>query len=134
MAGIDVAVLNDLQRGEELGPEIARAPMAAAGEGRERLHHRAGAKAAAIIGFDAPDRRDRRRVDAETALRERERLAIAGHHGLPVANAFVIDEPGEVVPDRRLEFRLDLRHGEHVGVGREPACDFVEGRGIDAAR
>ena len=107
--------------------------MATAREGCERLHHRAGAKAAAKIGFDAPNRRDRCLVHPETALHERERLAIAGHHRAAVVDSFLINESGKVVPNRSLEFRLDLRHGEHVWVGREPARHFVEGGGFDSA-
>ena len=121
------------KRRNELRAEIAGPPVAAARERGERLDHRARAKAAAKIGFDAPNRRDRCLVHPETALRERERLAVAGHHRAAVADSFLINESGKVVPNRSLEFRLDLRHGEHVWVGREPARHFVEGGGFDAA-
>ena len=95
---------------------------------------RGGTNASAIIGFDAPDGGERRRVHPEPALREGERLAPAGHHRAAVVHSFLVDEAREIIPNWRLEFRLDLGKLEHVGIGREPARRFVECCGIDAAR
>ncbi len=58
--------------------------------------------------------------------------APALHHGAPVRDALLIDEPGEIIPDRRLEFRLRLGQRENAVVGLQPMRRLVEGRRIDA--
>ena len=78
------------------------------------------AETPAEIGFDAPDRGDRRGVDAETRLRRRQRLAHICHHRAAVSDPLLINEPGEIVPDRSLEFRLRLCKAKMSGFGWSP--------------
>ena len=127
MLGPDVAALDDLQRVEELGPEIVPAPVREAGERRERAHQRPVAAIAAIVRFDAPDGDDGGRVDAVAALRGGERALPFGEHGAAVGNALGIDEARHIVPDRRAELRLLHHQLEHAHVGLEPGGLPVEG-------
>src|SRR5262249_57485743 len=57
MIRLDVAARENLQRGEKFLAEIILA-AADTGECRRRTDHRALAYLRAVIGFDAPDRRD----------------------------------------------------------------------------
>ena len=42
---------------------------------------------------------------------------VLAHHGAAVGDALLVDEEAEIVPDRRLEFRLHLRQAQDLLVG-----------------
>jgi hypothetical protein len=133
MRRLDVAVLDDLQGGEQLAPEVVAPPAAVADERRQRLHERTPAEILAEIGLDAPDARDDVAVDPEARFRGRERLPVLAHGGAPIGDALVIHEGRDVVPDRRLELGLIILKLQHLEVGLEPARGGVERLGRDAA-
>ena len=101
----DVAVLDDLETCEEFAAEVGLAAPVA-GQGRQRLEQRPLAEVASEVALDAPDRDDRRRVDAVTRFDLLQHVAPAGEHLAAVGHPLLVDQAREVVPDRRDEFRL----------------------------
>ena len=125
-AGVDVAVLDDLEGRHQLAGEVVAPARAVAGDGRERLHEGTAADILAEIRFDAPDAGDREAVDPVARFRRRERLPPLAHGGLAVLDAFLVDEGGEIVPDRRLELGLVVHQLEDLQVGLDAPGRRVE--------
>ncbi len=86
----------------------------------------------AEIRFNAPDRRDDRFVDAIATFRDRQSMRPLLHLGAPVGDAFVIDEPREIIPDRRLEFGLRGLEAQKIGIRRKIARRDIDRRGGNA--
>ena len=116
----DVAAVEDLQRGDELAAEIVVAATRLAGERRQRLHDAALAEILAEIRFDAPHRDHCRRIDAIALLGRLQRAGVAAHQRAALLDALLVDEAGEIIPDRRLELGL-LVHEARGVIGLEPA-------------
>src|SRR5690606_3164402 len=66
-----------------------------------------------IVALNAPDGGDHMAVDTVAPLRRPQRLIVLAHHRLAVSHALLVHQEGEIVPDRRLEFRLDLGKTEN---------------------
>ena len=130
-AGLTSPSLDDLQRRDQLAAKIGRV-LAVAGERRERLHQGTLADGFAEIGFDAPDGDHDMAIDAEARFDRIERRAPLRQHGSAVRDALIIDESGEIIPDRRLELGLLLLQVEHGPIGGKPARLRIEGRCGDA--
>ena len=56
---------------------------------------------------------------------------MALHHPPAVLDTLLIDEPGNIVPDRGPEFRLAIEKFQHLAIGRDGFHHPVEGRRID---
>ncbi|VZR20255.1 Uncharacterised protein [Escherichia coli] len=52
--------------------------------------------------------------------------------GAAIIDALAVDQRGQVIPDRRGEFRLCVQQSEHARVRRESGGDLVETVGADA--
>jgi len=102
---IDVALLEDLQRRQELAAE-ERLAASEARQCRQRRDDAALAEGASIIAFDAPDRHHRLGVDPEGGFDAGERVAPLGQHRATVGDALFIDQARHVIPDRGAEFGL----------------------------
>src|SRR4051812_50126674 len=83
MRGLDVAVLDDLQRREQLAAKIVAPAAAVADERRQGLHERTPAEVFSEIGFDPPDARDDVAVAPKAAPRPRPRPALLARCGAP---------------------------------------------------
>src|SRR5579872_877012 len=125
-------MVDDLQSGDQLAAKVAGA-LAVAAERRQRLDQRARAHRLAIIGFDAPDRGDDRARNAVALLRQSEGAGVFAQAVLAVGDPLVVDEAGEIVPDRRLEFRLVLLQAEDFHVRLHAGGRLVEDRAPDSA-
>ena len=73
-------------------------------------------------------------VDAESFLDRIERRAPLREHGPPVRDTLIVDERGEIIPDRRLELRLLLLQLENALVRGKPAHLRVECAGGNSFR
>ncbi|MNV54513.1 hypothetical protein D3C71_1467100 [compost metagenome] len=124
-------ILDDLQGGKELAPEIGLAPAEARQRGQGG-QQRPAAQRAPEIAFHAPYRGDGGRVHA-IARRGALQLGLpARHAGLPVRHAFVVHQARHVVPNGHLELWLGIQQVYHGHIRRQVGGVGVEGRPRDA--
>ena len=106
-AGRDVAILQNLQRGEQFVLEIVAAIMGV-GEGRQRANHIVRAGESAEIGLQSPDADDHGRVDAEFLFALASHGSILPRRRLGALDALGRHRGGEIFPYRLDEFGLRL--------------------------
>ncbi|GAB1459348.1 hypothetical protein MASR2M50_11220 [Thauera sp.] len=124
--GGDVALLQDLQRGEELAAEEGL-PAPEAGQRGQRGEQRPAAEVAPVVALHAPHRDHRLGIDAVTTLDLGEHLLPLRQHRAPVGDTLLVHQRGEVVPDRGDEFGLGVEEADHRHVGGERSRVGVEG-------
>lgn len=117
--------LDDLERGEELATEKTL-PAAEARQRCQRGQQWAGAEVAPVIALNTPHRHHGRGIDTILGLHTRQHRRPLRQHGLPVGHTLVIDQCGEIVPDRGDELGLGIEKADHRHVGREPGGVGIE--------
>ena len=128
-----MTVLHDAQRADEFAAE-ERLASPEAGQRGQRRQQWTRALRTPEVALDTPDRDHGGGIDAEAPLHLVEHLRPAGVHCPAVDDTFVVDEPGQVVPDRRAELGLVVEQVEHTEIGRQPGRAALEGGARDAAR
>jgi len=128
---LQVAAVDQLEQGQQLTTEEG---LAAAGTGQrgQRLQQRALAEHTAVVALHAPDRDDGGRIDAVLGRHPIKQGPMLLQQDAPIVHALAIDQRGQVVPDRRGEFRLRVEQAEHAGIGGEPGDNPIEAVGTDA--
>src|SRR5690606_25192661 len=86
----------------------------------------------AEVAFNAPHRNHGRRVDAVRRFHPGQHIRMALQHLPAVGDTLLVDQAGEVVPDRRLELGLRIQQPQHRGVRHHRAHVPVEQRAADA--
>ncbi len=116
--GRDVAMRQDIERGQELLTAVGL-PPAAIGQGGEGAQNALVAGIGAVIGFDAPDGDKHVAVDAVARLDRLEVTVVALQFGAAVGDPRIAHPPGEIVPDGGVVLGLVVVAGDDVGVGLE---------------
>ncbi len=110
---VDVAVLQDLQRGDELGARIFGARRIGIGERGQRAHDVAHLGVVlehlAVIRLHRPDRQQDGAVDAEALLDAVEPGLPLARHLLAGADRALVDAVVEILPGRVVELGLVVR-------------------------
>ena len=128
----DVAAIEQFEDREEFVAEIILA-AADAGERRGRADHRAIADERAVVGFDAPDRRDDVAVDPVLLLDRVEDRLVLRENGAAVRDAIVVHQDVEVIPERFGELGLGIEQVHDPQIRREAGDGGVEHRARHAA-
>ena len=132
MLRLQVAAMQDFQRGEKLVAEIGLA-AADAGERRGRAQHRPVAAERAVVRLDAPDRGDDVAVDAVLLLDLVEDGLVLGEDLAAAGDARVAHQDVEIIPERLGELRLRIDQVHDAQIGRQPCGVFLEARARDVA-
>jgi hypothetical protein len=135
MALVDVAGLQDLQRGDELCAGELGAPLVGIGQGRQRAddvaHHLVVLQDLAIVRFHRPDGEQDVAVDAVTALDAVEPRLVLARHLAADCHRVLMHAIVEIVPDRGREFGLEAGLLDHfrVWLGDPPEGPIVGAAG-----
>ena len=140
MALVDVARLQDLQRGDQLGARELGAALVGIGERRQRTddvaHDLVVLEDLAVVRLHRPDGEHDVAVDAVASLDFVEPWLVLLRHGAANRDRLLMHPVVEIVPDRSGEFGLvaclldDLR----VGLGDAAKCAVVSRFGDAALR
>ncbi len=129
--GRNVAVLENLQGGEQLGVGEFRA-ASFIGEGRQGADHVLVAHVRTVVALHAPDRHHRIRIHRIARVDFAEDARMLRQARLALANAQRIEGAFQVLPYRSGEFRLAAVGFDHGGIGLDAGEGAIEGLRIDS--
>ena len=121
------------QQGQEFAAEELLAP-AFAGQGGQRHPQRALAGNPAEVAFHAPHRDHGFGIHAVLVCDARQQFAVRFQHRAAIVHALLVDQPGQVIPDRGGELGLGVEQGQHAVVRPQVGGQAREAGRIDAAR
>ena len=127
---IDITLLDDLQRRDQLAFEKRAAPPVK-GQCRQRLDHMERAAFGAIGAFQPPDGHHNRFVHAIGRLDLFQQRAVGRQRRLTVGDAFIRRGRVQIIPDRLGEFRLIAILVNHIGAVADGPHRPVEHVGRD---
>ena len=125
MRRIDVAMGDDLERGQEFLAEIVLS-AADTGKRRGRAHDRALADLGAIIRLHPPDGGDDVPIDPIGFLDRIENRPMARQDGAAILDAIIAHQKIQIVPDCLGEFRLRIKQVHDPQVGRQGGGLLIE--------
>ncbi|MCY1405482.1 hypothetical protein D9M71_207210 [compost metagenome] len=129
LGGTQVTLLQQLEGGEEFAAEECLAPPMA-GQGGQRGEQRTLAGDAAEIALHAPDGDHRVLVHLVALGDAFQQVVMLRQHGPAIGHPLLVHQPGEVVPDRRDEFRLRVEQVQHAEVGLQVLRIALVGDGV----
>ena len=133
LAALDIALLDQLQRSQELVTEEVAA-IADVRQRRERADHVLVALERAVIGLHPPDAEDDLLGHAIAGFGLGQHAGMSLQHLAAARDAAAADSAVEIAPDRRGEFRLLAGKRDDGRIGRHALESQVEGLARDAAR
>ena len=129
--GRDMVVLDDLQHGKEFTAEEVLA-TAMTGQRGQRAQQRTAAEIAPEVALHPPHGHHRGAIDAIFPLDPVQHRGPLRQHRTAVRHPLLIDQRGEVIPDRGDELRLGIEKSDHGHVRHQRRGMTIEQGGRHA--